>query len=60
MMHGAYNVKMRDQISRPYKTAGKTVVQYVLILYSEGEDKMFWTEQDSSRHSLNLVFSYLL
>jgi hypothetical protein len=38
---------VRDQVSHPYKTTGKIIVLYVLIIKlvdSRQEDRRFWTE----------------
>jgi hypothetical protein len=52
-----------DQVSHPYKTAGKTVVLYILILItldSQLEDKAFRTERTASIAWLQSAAVFLL
>jgi hypothetical protein len=42
-----FSLSVKDQVLRPYKTAGEIIILYILIfkfLYRWREDKGFWTE----------------
>jgi hypothetical protein len=50
-----------DHASHPYRTAGKTVVPYILIhtfLDSRREDERFWTEWPQTFPEFNLTGTY--
>jgi hypothetical protein len=50
------SLRVRDEVSHPYKTIGKLIVSCILIfkfLERRGEDKIF--EVNSSKHSPNLI-----
>jgi hypothetical protein len=42
--HICSSLNVRNQVSHPYRTAGKIIVSYILFLDSRQEYKRFWTE----------------
>jgi hypothetical protein len=56
---GQYSsLKVRDQVSHPYKTKGKITVLCILIftfLDSRWEDRMFWTQRRQALPEFNLT-----
>jgi hypothetical protein len=53
------SLKVRDQVTYPYSTTGKITVLYILFRFFiwAGKTKYFWL--NDSRHSLNLIYSWL-
>jgi hypothetical protein len=46
-LHLCFSLKVRDQVSHPYKTTGKIIILYILMytfLDSRREGKRFWAE----------------
>jgi hypothetical protein len=51
------SLSARDQVSHPYKNAGKIIVSYIQIFMffeSRREDRKFWTEWEQALPAFNL------
>jgi hypothetical protein len=53
------SLSVRDQVSHPYKTTGKSIFIYILgfLSFWRGDRKTKDSEQNGSSHSLNLICS---
>jgi hypothetical protein len=60
--HNLFFHSVRDRVSHPYKTTGKIMVLYILILEfleRRWEEKSFWTEWQQAFPELNVLLMSL-